>query len=117
MQVLTPVDLANPRPGFYEIRLVRGGVFVPVHIFAPLAVECHADACQLLDRYHHPQARLGWDLVPITKVWPTCARWPITAADYLHGLRRIQWANASASWAPEARPGERIDLNELPSLF
>ena len=105
-------------PGFYKAKQTQGGPWVPVHIFEPVLVECRGDGdCQEVDRWRGLVARRGWKMVRIGWVWPYCANYPIKGSEYLHRLRLIQWARSSASWAPEARPGQRIDLSQMPSLF
>lgn len=98
----------EPHTGFYQIRMVRGGIFVPVKVwFGPPA---DPDTGELLDRSWRWQALRNGDLVDVNLVWPFCARFPIDQNEYDYLLARKAWAEQNAPDTPEAQPKMKIDL-------
>ena len=112
-----PISLATPRVGFYLVRLVKDGPQMPAVIFRPCPIEPDPETFQWIDRRAPLQAAIAGEEVPMGRVWPHCARWPITHAEFVYRTKVIEWAETYAPSAPEARPREAVDLNRLESIF
>lgn len=121
-----PADVFDPHPdgadapieGYYEdVRWHR--VALPVHIWfgPPLDPD---DGSYILDRGPRWQMMLGDRLVDagddeFDKVWPQCAKTPITAHEYKYRLERIAYAkDHGAQSDPWARRSGKIDLLTAP---
>lgn len=105
----------QPREGYYKIREVRDGPFVPVHISFGVSRDPHTG--EPLDRSPCWHATRRGKPVEIDKVWPWCAKWPISPADYLHMMRVVDHVDQYEPYAPEATPRQAIDLrNAAPVL-
>lgn len=108
-------DVGVPTAGLYRMKLVRGGVFVPVKIeFRPSR---DPETGEPLDRSPGWHALLGDEEVPIERVWPWCAGEPITQAEYDWRVALKQWAVKHAPAEPEANPKQAVNLRQMPPLF
>lgn len=115
---MTPIELERPRIGFYLTRMVKDGPQLPCRIFRPCPIEMHDDVpWQWVDRWPPVLAERAGLEVPITAIWPTCARWPIDAAEFAYRMSVVDWAETHAPWSPEARPREAVDLNRMEPIF
>ncbi len=101
------VDVSTPVAGFFRFRMhggaVRGGVriwFGPPH--DPVTGE-------ELDRSWRWQSEMNGDLVDFDRVWPACAREPISEAEYRAYCARTDWARQNAPHSAYADPMKRID--------
>ena len=105
----------QPVEGYYKIRQVRNGPFVPVHVwFGPSRDPFSGEPLDRSPCWH--ATRRGED-VEVDKVWPWCAKWPITPAEYRYMMTTKEWADTYAPDQPEAQPRRAIDLrNAAPVL-
>ena len=109
--------LSAPEPGWFSMRLVKGGPLVPARLFRGAAVD--PETGQPLDRSPVLLAQIG-DRVPssdpgdIERVW---LQHPIPEAEYHHLMRVLAWAKARAPDAPEAKPRRPINHGKLPPVF
>jgi len=129
-QHLSPARSPNvrpdiPLPGFYAMRLVKGGIEVPIMIWhgCPVIEGERQDRCPRwcvaidgkscrLDK--DQQCRVPLD---VFDAWPACSGHRIQAREYAFLRRRTKWARAYAPSHPAANPRERIDLRALPPRF
>jgi hypothetical protein len=87
--------------------LVRGGPFVPVHIWhGPPHDPATGEA---LDRSHRWQALVNGDHRDASEIWNWCCGNPITEADYRHMLAVKDWAVSHAPTEPEANPYQSVN--------
>lgn len=110
-----PTQDGDPVAGFYAMRMVKGGVRCPVHIwYGPPHDPVTGEE---LDRSWRWQATLDGHPAELDTVWPYCAREPIDQAehDYLVSLRC--WAVEHAPETPEAAPRQAVDLGSMPPAF
>lgn len=113
---LPPLCSDVPVAGTYTTKLCKGGIPVAVRIYfgRPIinGARQHGDPqwCALVDG---TSARKG-ELHDLDRVWPYCAKNPITLADYRFRLRRAAWARRYQPSHPAARPWEPIDLLAMP---
>ena len=105
--------LGPPEPGFYRLRLVKNGPWVPVRIWLedgerdPETNELTSD--QVL------RAKVGdQDRDPL-KIWTFL--WDITEEEYYFLLSRAHWAVAHNPKAPEANPTRPINPTDIPIDF
>jgi hypothetical protein len=102
------VDVETPVAGFFRIRLGAGTIAVGVRIFnGPPADPVTGER---LDRSYRWQAiaddgeLLDWD-----RVWPACAKNPITEADFKARQARRTWAEQAAPDSSYANRKRRYD--------
>ena len=104
-----PVD--TPEPGYFLMRLVRGGPHVPAQIIQ------HADGQwqAVIDgeaRGSHPDPAYAVD---VFRIWHSGAR--TTSDEYHHRLRMKSWAQKNMPEHPAANPRKAITLTKLPPLI
>lgn len=104
-----------PAAGFYRIRLTRGGIWVPVHIWHGPPHD--PETGEKLDRSYRWQAKRNGEYVDVSEVWPWCAKEPITEEEYHYMLATKNWAETNAPESPEAQPRRKIDLLTAPIRF
>jgi hypothetical protein len=101
--------LGPPEPGFYRMRLVKAGPWVPVKIWLedgdrdPETNELMSD--QVL------RAKVGDKERDPLKIWTSL--WDITEEEYYFLLSRAQWAVAHDPTAPEANPKRPIRQTDV----
>jgi hypothetical protein len=112
-----------PMPGFYAMRLARGGIKVAVRIWYGHAILDGEEQDRSYDWRCEIDGRtdklIDGERVPldIDAAWPHCAKHPINEAEYRFLLRRRTWAVEHAPDHPAARPRERIDVRILKPGF
>lgn len=111
----TGFDPDQPIAGTYQMRLVSGGVFVPVKIWfgAPLDPVTGEE----LDRSHRWNATANGDAVTIERVWPKCADTPIDHHEFEYLAARHAWAAKNEPESVFANPKRRIDPLTSPTPF
>lgn len=89
------LDASEPVAGFYKMRLVAGTVAVGIRLFnGPPADPVTGEP---LDRSWRWQAIADdGELLDMERVWPACAKTPISEADYRAMQGRRQWAREQA---------------------
>ena len=104
-------QIGSPQPGFFEMRQVRGGVFVAAIIFRPCPIEFEPETFQAVDRWPHLEAEVDGKPSGVNRVW-TSGR-PIDMAEYLFLRDDRAWAREYAPESPEANPRQAVDFNVL----
>lgn len=112
----------DPQPGFFRLRLVKGGPFVPSRIWRGCCCTVNGgytnaqhrwrDTC---DRYPPLQGEINGSPADPQRIWDS--GWPITNPEFDHLTAVRNWAETHAPAAPEANPRRRIDLHTMPPLF
>ena len=98
-----------PEPGFYRLRMVKAGPWVPVRIWLedgdrdPETDELMSD--QVL------RAKVGDQERDPSKIWTFL--WDITEEEYYFLLSRARWATAHNPTAPEANPKRPIRQTDV----
>lgn len=114
----------HPAPGFFRVKLVRGGPWVPALIWRPCPMiipELLADTpapedwCLPTDRSRPLRARVGEREADPGEVWISGIA--ITPREYYWRFDLIKWAVESAPHEPEAKPRQAVDLTRSPALF
>lgn len=108
-----PRMIGEPRPGFFRVRLVKGGPWVPARILRPCPID---PTCGYpLDRSPRDLvAEVDGRPVPLDRVWlfGTEIDWPEWAR-----LSSITDAERHVPDSPLANPTQRIDLMRAPIPF
>lgn len=107
----------RPIPGFYKMRLVKGGPWVPVVIWRPCPIEPNPETFQGIDRYPRLQCRVAGREADPVETFISCSDKVIPVHEYHYLLDSYGWAIENAPEAPEANPYRAIDLGAMPSLF
>lgn len=108
------VDPDVPTEGWYRWKLTRGGHPVGVRIFYGQVRD--PDTGEPLERWNW-QAEINDEPVDLYRVWPACAREPITEAEYRHLAELESWGRTHAPDGPQANPRRPIDLLSAPLPF
>lgn len=105
----------TPTAGWYAFRLVAGGHKVAVRIWhgAPLDPVTGEE----LDRGWRWQAQADGKPIDLDRVWPGCAREPITATEAAYLTEIAAWARENAPESAAANPRKKIDLLSEPMPF
>ena len=104
--------IASPEPGFFRLKLTKGGPWVPAILYRPCPIEFAPETFQAVDRHYRLVAEIDGKLVDVHRVWTSGER--ITLAEYLYLKADHAWARQYAPHLPEANPGRAIDFDTLP---
>lgn len=111
----TPRAVDKPEPGFFRLRLIKGGPWVPAQI-RRVGTEWHATIAGVLSVY---QSELDdscpSDAVAVWRIWHGGKE--INEDDYQLMLQRMAWARRDMPDHPAANPDKPVDMTKLPSLF
>jgi hypothetical protein len=98
----------TPIAGYYKTRMVRSGIMCPVRVwYGPSFDPATGEWC---DRPHRWRACIAGEQVEIGRVWPYCARHPITEAEYRYMRARQTHAKMHEPGLPESNPTLPINL-------
>ena len=111
---MTPRALDRPEPGYWRIRLVKGGPLVPAMIRRVQCLHEPGDPFNPMDRSPSWYAEIDGRPVAWSRVWETRPVETITAADYAHEVDTGRWAREHAPDHPRAAPREKVDLMTMP---
>lgn len=102
-----------PEPGYFAIRMVKGGPLVAARIYAS------DHACPVTgvagERPRRLLAEIAGRDADVDRVW-LYGR-PIPEAEYRYLMGVQTWAETNAPRDPAANPSDPIDLNRMESLF
>lgn len=106
-----PPITEDPQPGFYKRKLVKGGPFVPVHIWLVLSQRDEAG-----DRMCDEKLFCAVDgrLVDVDLHWSYCCASPITEAEFDYLSKVSQYAKANNQREPLANPRRKINALSFP---
>ncbi|MBX3490861.1 5'-3' exonuclease H3TH domain-containing protein [Parvibaculum sp.] len=111
---LKPPIHSEPHCGFFQRRMVRGGVWVPVAIW--LEQDIDADTGELLSDERLVCA-VGGKEADADAEWTHCAGNPITEEEYRYLVARAEWARDFAPNEPAAQPYRKIDPLGIEPVF
>ena len=111
-----PIELSRPEPGWWTIRLTKGGPPVAAAIFWVLTeVE---PGCPENDmrgtRSRFLAAFILGDPVPLDRVWTASKIERIDETEYRHQVALYRWAKRNAPTEAIGRPRDPIDLFSHP---
>ncbi len=107
--------IASPEPGFFRMKLTRGGIFVAAIIWRPCRIESNPETFQAVDRWPHLEAEIDGKPADVDRVWTSGRRIPIAEYQFLKADRA--WAREWAPQSPEANPRVAIDFDTLTPPF
>ncbi len=110
-----PIDINEPKPGFYRRRLVRGGPWVPALIFWEYGDVDDESGHKLSDDVLHCYVN-GQKRNPYTE-WVFLGGQPITEAEYRFMVDDAAHARAHRQSDPKATPDQPIDLGKMDPIF
>lgn len=120
----TPKDgvyIRHPQPGFFRLRVVKGGPWVGAVIWSPCPIQfpedtwaCAGDDYQPLDRPRILLAEIDGKPVSPHTVWISGEQ--ITAREWRYLTEGAAWDRRYDPSAPAANPRRAVDLNELPPI-
>lgn len=109
----------KPQEGYFRLRLVKGGPFVPASIYRPAPWETHEEWWGVLmrwtDRWPALQAEIFGEDYDIDKVWESGVVIPKSEYDYLRDVHR--WAVNNEQDHPLRYPRKPINLKDMESIF
>lgn len=105
-----PAITAEPQAGFYKRRLVKGGPFVPVHIW----IERELDEAGDLLSDEVVKCTVDGVLADVDSHWSYCCARPITEAEFDYLSRVSSYAKANDTREPLANPRRRINSLSFP---
>ncbi|WP_375249511.1 hypothetical protein [Sphingomonas sp.] len=108
-------DPDQPVAGFYRMRLVSGGVYVGIRIWHGRPIDPVTG--EEMDRSLRWQAQANGEMIEIDRVWPQCARDPVSASEYAYLFQQQRWGERQAPESPQADPTRRADPLSSPILF
>ena len=113
MDRTTPVA-TEPEIGFYRVRLVSRGPWVPAFIWSDAPRDEHGE----LDGDEVLRAELGgkmvWTSEDGTAAPPLWPWWPCDRSEYDRLTAKRDHAYRDAAWMPEAQPDRPVDIGALP---
>lgn len=108
--------VGTPRAGYYQMRLVRGGPFVPIRIYQGFPRD--PETGEELERGWIWRATLYETEIDIWQAWPMCSGRPISEAEHRYLTALHHHAVAHEPDMAEANPRRRIDpLTVAPPRF
>ncbi len=108
-------QINSPEPGFYQRRMVRGGVWVPVAIWIEDGDRCPETGALMSDQVI--RCTLAGETADPFAEWLHCCDRPISKAEHDYLLALIRHADQHEPDAPEANRRAAIDLNSMKPLF
>lgn len=105
-----PAITAEPRAGFYKRRMVKGGPFVPVHIW----IERELDEAGDLLSDEVVKCTVDGVLVDVSAHWTFAAGNPISEREFDYLSRVSAHAKARNPREPLASPRRKIDPLKFP---
>lgn len=110
------IVLDRPEPGFWMLRLAKGGVDVPARIFRHSTTAEPGNPGNAMDRPAFLFAEILGDLVDLEAVWHVRRR-EISPAEYRFQIADFAHAREWRPGDPKATPREALDLTKLPPLY
>jgi hypothetical protein len=120
----------TPVAGFYAMPLCRRGIPVAIRLYwgQPIIDGVRQDRsprwCVIINgssacNFYSATGGEVLGRVPhdVERVWPYCARWPISPFEYRFLLRRAAWARHYAPDHPAARPWQPVDIRNTAPAF
>ena len=101
----------RPVPGFFKMRLTRGGPWVPAIVYRPCPIELEPETFQAVDRHYRLVAEIGGKPSEVLRVWQYGER--IEQAEYKYLSDDRDWCRRHAPERLEAatpRDYFRVDL-------
>lgn len=101
--------------GFFRVQLARGSVWSPCRIWRGFGWENGT--------HHFRESMWTWRAllngvqVPVERVWPGCAWYPITRGEYFYRLALFRHAVRYEPHLPEASPYQKVDFETMRFSF
>jgi hypothetical protein len=109
-------SLNDPQPGYWLMRMVKGGPRVPATICIVHTTREPGEESNLMDRSPFIAAFIAGDPVSIDDVWHRRGE-PITESEYRFRVADLEYARRYAPDEPQAAPRKKIDLMQAKLPF
>ena len=110
-----PREIARPRPGFFRVRLIKGGPWVAARIFQPCPIEMEPEYWNVLDRSPSLEAEINGLPGRVMRIWLSGEE--ISAAEFHYLLDDAGWCERYAPAEPRANPERAVDVRETQPVF
>lgn len=107
------IDPNEPVAGFYRTRQAKGAADSAVKIWRGHSID-PATGEEMTERSMHWQAAIDGQRVPLDRVWPGCARDPISEAEHNRLVERNATLDEDSPFYDVRRP---VDLATAPPPF
>ncbi len=113
-----PRQIDRPRPGYFKLRLIKGGPYVPARLW--LSPPRDPLTGEMLDRIPGPVVQVAHfpvtdDPRRVAQVWESGET--ISPATHAYMCVKADWARTYSPHAPAANPLRRVDLLTAPPPF
>lgn len=118
--LIAPRMLAAPQTGFFRLRLISGGAYVPASIYMScpwvqpdFGIWCAPafEWCRPIDRSRSLAATIGTKAADVLRVWESGER--IGRMEYEDRMAILVFCEVYEPNAPEARPQVRVDIRKI----
>ncbi len=106
-------EIAKPRPGFFKLRLIKGGPFVPARIFLPCPID--PEFGHPMDRSRHLIGEIDGKEVEVERIWLSAEE--IGPAEFAFMTADASWCRNWAPAEPQANPRKPIDARTAPPAY
>lgn len=106
-------EIAKPEPGFFRVRLVKGGPLLAARIFLPCPID--PEFGHPMDRSRHLAAEIDGKDANVDRVWTTGER--IGAAEFQYLSDDAAWCRDYAPAEPRANPKSAVDVRKTQPVF
>ncbi len=111
-----PRNIDRPEPGFWMVKLAKGGVDVPARIFRETCAAEPGDPENRMERPAFLVAEILGEVATLDDVWLRRGR-AIEAAEYRFQVADFAHAQAWRPHDPKHAPRAAVDLSSLPPLY
>ena len=113
-----PRDIANPRPGFFKLRLVKDGPWLAARIFLPCPID--PEFGHPMDRSRHLLAEVDGAFVEpptawVFRIWTGAVE--IAEAEFNYLRDDASWCRQYAPAEPRANPRQSVDPRRTAPVF
>lgn len=111
---MAALHIANPTPGHYRFKRVKGGAWCAAVIYRPCPIDF--ETWVPVDRWYPLRCLVdGIEQVDPLTIWTRVH--PIDFREYCYMIRVGAWARVNAPHHPEANPRLPIQLDQMEPLF
>lgn len=114
---MAPRIIGKPEPGFFRMRLVKGGPLVPARIFLPCPID--PEFGFPMDRPRHLIAEIDGVIEPapraVERIWLSAELIDKATFEFMNA--DAEWCRTHAPAEPKASPRKAIDARKAPPVF
>lgn len=103
-------SIVEPTPGYFRMRLLRGGPLCGVRIWFGLPLEPWTR--EPMDRAPRWNAEVNGQHAELDRVWPVCMKDPVDEATYQDFVDAAGWAQRNDGFDPVGQPYRRTNWDD-----